>query len=201
MSKIVLVANRIERLQIEDNCDYMGVDGGSLYCLKHKIPMVCAVGDFDSITHEELVELEKHTKVIKLPAEKDVVDTEYALTHARQLGYCDIEIVGVMGGRQDHFLAVYQLLKSSNIPFVIKDTNNIISRYEAGEYLIDKRMQYLSFFACEPLVISIQGVKYPLNQKEIDENDVFLVSNEIIESKAKIKVSGRIIVIQSNSLE
>lgn len=201
MSKIVLVANRVENLQVEKNCAYMGIDGGSLYCLNHKVPMVCAVGDFDSITQSELTQLEENTKVIKLPAEKDVADTEYALSYANKLGYSEIEIVGVMGGRQDHFLAVYQLLKSGDIPFIMTDMNNIISRYEAGEYVVDKKMRYLSFFACEPLVITVHGVKYPLNQKEIDEKDVYLVSNEIIESKARLKISGRIIVIQSNSLE
>lgn len=201
MSKVVLVANRVDDLVVEGECDYIGVDGGSLYCLNHNIQMVCAIGDFDSISEEDLIRLNTHTKTIKLPVEKDVVDSEYALNYASELGYDEIEITGVMGGRQDHFLAIYQLLKTGSVPFVIKDEYNIIYRLDAGEYELKKEMQYLSFFACEQLKISVTGVKYPLYDREIQESDVYLVSNEIVEEKAKLKVSGRIIVIQSNSLE
>lgn len=201
MSKVILVANRVENFSLEEGCDYIGVDGGSLYCYNHHIPLLCAIGDFDSISVEELEQLRKYTKVIKLPAEKDVVDSEYALSYASKLGYQQIELIGVMGGRQDHFLAVYQLLKSGDVSFVMKDINNVIYRLEAGEHELKKEMQYLSFFACEDLVITIEGVKYPLYNRNIRESDVYLVSNEIISSKAKLKISGRVVVIQSNSLE
>lgn len=201
MSKVVLVANRVDDLVVDTQNDYIGVDGGSLYCLNHNIPMVCAIGDFDSISESDLERLIKHTKIIKLPIEKDVVDSEYALNYASKLGYDEIELMGVMGGRQDHFLAVYQLLKTGSVAFVMKDKHNIIFCLDAGEYELKKEMQYLSFFACEQLRISITGVKYPLYDREIQESDVYLVSNEIVEEKAILKISGRIIVIQSNSLE
>lgn len=201
MSKVVLVANRVDNLAVDTKCDYIGVDGGSLYCLNHNIQMVCAIGDFDSINKDDLERLKKATKIIKLPVEKDVVDSEYALKYASDLGYDEIELIGVMGGRQDHFLAVYQLLKTGNVPFVMKDNYNIIYCLDAGEYELKKEMQYLSFFACEQLKINITGVKYPLYDREINESDVYLVSNEIVEEKAKLKVTGRVIVIQSNSLE
>lgn len=201
MSKVVLVANRIDDLNVEDNIDYIGVDGGSLYCLDHNITMVCAIGDFDSIGNNDLERLKTHTKIIKLPVEKDVVDSEYALNYASELGYDEIELTGAMGGRQDHFLAIYQLLKTGSVPFVMKDNYNIIYRLDAGEYELKKEMQYLSFFACERLKISITGVKYPLHDREIQESDVYLVSNEIVEKTANLKISGRVIVIQSNSLE
>lgn len=201
MSKIVLVANRVEQLLFDERCDYMGIDGGSLYCLENNIPIVCAVGDFDSISNDDFDLLKTKTKVVQLPTQKDVVDSEYALTYANELGYDTIEIVGVTGGRQDHFLAVYQLLKSGDIPFTIKDQHNIIYRLDAGEYILDKQMKYLSLFACESLMITIEGVKYPLIERSINEKDVYLVSNEIIDKQAKLKINGRIIVIQSNSLE
>ncbi|NBK96907.1 MAG: thiamine diphosphokinase [Erysipelotrichia bacterium] len=201
MSKVVLVANRTINLVKEDHVDYIGVDKGSLYCLQHGITMRCAIGDFDSISKDEYAMLKKACTLIELPAEKDEVDSEYALHYAKQLGYDEIELQGVMGGRQDHFLAIFQLLKTGNIAFVMRDEYNIIYRLEAGEHLISKQMQYLSIFACEKIRITITNVKYPLHERVIDESDVYLVSNEIINEQAKIKISGRVIIVQSKSLE
>lgn len=200
MSEIILVANKVTGLTKKAGMDYIGVDGGSVYCMNHALPMVCAIGDFDSINESELRRLKEYTKVIQLPVEKDMVDSEYAISYAHQLGYDKIILYGATGGRLDHFITVFQLLKMGSVPFVIKDENNIIYRLEKGDYVLKKRMKYLSFFACEPLHISVKGVKYPLQNRFITEKDVYLVSNEILDQQAELKISGKIIVIESDTL-
>lgn len=199
MSKVILVANRATNVPTLKDCDYIGIDKGSLYCMQKQQNMVCCIGDFDSINEDEKKQLQQYTELIELPKEKDVVDSEYAIRYAYEQGYTEICIYGVTGGRQDHFMGIYQLLKTGSIPFTIYDDDNIIYRLEKGEYIIPKRMTYLSFFACEPLCISVQGVKYPLSSRCIDESDLYLVSNEIVDQEAKLTIDGRLIVMETKS--
>ncbi len=199
MSKVVIIANQTTFVALEDDVDYIAVDGGSRYCLQHGIPLRYAIGDFDSISEEEKHLLQQQCECIVLPKEKDVVDTEYAIQFAHEKGYTSIDVYGVCGGRQDHFLTIFQMLKTKEISFVIKDEQNCIYRLEQGVHKIKKEMQYLSFFPSEPMHITITGVKYPLMDVLINESDTFLVSNEIIEEEATLTIDKRIIVVQSKS--
>lgn len=197
--KVKIVANKAEHVDYDEFSDYIGVDGGCLFCLQHNLAMKYAIGDFDSINQQEKETLQKTCECIVLPKEKDVVDTEYAIAFAHEKGYEQIEVFGVTGGRQDHFLAIFQMLKKKDISFSIIDNQNIIYRLEKGTHRIEKKMDYLSFYPCENTTISIQGVKYPLDYVTVSEKDTYLVSNEIIGAFATLEVDQRIIVIQSKS--
>lgn len=199
MSEVILVANRAKLIPFRKECDYIGIDAGAMYCLKHQIPMTCAIGDFDSIDEIQLQNLKTCCEVIQLPVMKDQVDSEYALNYAHQQGYDKISIYGVIGGRQDHFIAMIQLLKKSTFPFTIWDEQNTIYCLEKGRYRLKKKRKYLSFFACEPLTISISGVKYPLHNRKITENDIYLVSNEILEKEATLEVDGKVLVLECDN--
>lgn len=59
---------------------FVGVDHGSLFLLKNQLPLDLAVGDFDSVSKEELQMIqEKAGDFIKAAPEKDDTDTELAL--------------------------------------------------------------------------------------------------------------------------
>ena len=196
MRKVILVANRCTSLTVEENCDYIGVDKGALYCLKHSIPMRYAIGDFDSLDVEEYNALMNTCEIIKLPCRKNETDGEYAIRYAHQLGYDEIDVYGVIGGRQDHFLVILRLMKFSDIQFRIIDEQNTIYCLNKGVYEIPKRSKYFSIFACEEVTISLSGVSYPLSNMIVKESDIYLVSNEIIDV-ATLETSGKICIIES----
>lgn len=198
MPKVILVANCCERIIQDGDAHYIGVDKGALICLREGISMQCAIGDFDSIEEAEYNAIKKQTKVLRLPVMKNMVDSEYALTYAYEQGYTEIELQGVIGGRMDHFMVLYQLLKMGEIPFSMRDPYNHIYRLEKGCHTIEKKSTYLSFLVCEPTCITTQGVKYPLTSCFVEEKDVYLTSNEIIDTKASVCIDHRIIVIESN---
>lgn len=198
MSKVILVANQCDFVPIEKDVSYIGVDGGSFFCLSNNIPMLCAIGDFDSIDEPQFKQLQTYTKLIQLPCEKNETDGEYALRYAYDQGFDEIDMYGVIGGRQDHFIAMITLLRHSQIDFRIIDEQNTIYTLQAGNHKIKKKYKYLSFFACEDLNITLSKVRYPLENRHITEKDVYLVSNEIIEDECELYITGKILVIESN---
>lgn len=198
MSKVILVANQVKYLEYDEKVDYIGIDGGCHYCLEHNIPMKYAIGDFDSLDNVAFEKLNEVTNIIKLPVCKDVSDGEYAIAYAHQLGYQKIILYGATGGRLDHFLALYHYLRTSLIDFEIVDEGNRIYALSKGEYTISSKYPYVSIFACEALKITLTGFKYPLKQHCLSEKDAsFSISNEIIEDKATISTTGKIIVVES----
>lgn len=196
MSKVILVANLCETVPVVEGVDYIGIDKGAFLCMEKRIPLLYAIGDFDSLDESQLQQLKKYTKVIQLHCEKNETDGEYAIRFAYEQGYDEIEIYGITGGRQDHFIAMMNLLKFSTIPFTIKDNQNSIYSLTQGIHKINKHSKYISFFACEPLEITLSGVKYPLQNKKITEQDIYLVSNEILKEAATVNVSGKILVFE-----
>lgn len=65
-----------------------------------------AIGDFDSISGIEILESISHTR---LPAEKDLTDTEAMLIHTRKRGITEYVLIGGGEGRFDHLLHLYTL--------------------------------------------------------------------------------------------
>lgn len=200
MSRVCIVANQINHVHYDCTSSYIGVDGGALYCMNHKIAMNCAIGDFDSITKEELMQLKACTKVIQLPSEKDQVDSECALLYANQY-YDEIDLYGVTGGRLDHFMIVYQLLKKGEIPFRIIDEQNIIQLLKPGKHEVRKENKYISFYPLEPQKLSLDGFKYNVSNEDVDEYSLYLSSNEITGDIAFVDNGGRIIVMQTGDNE
>ena len=54
MSKVILVAGMSQNVPVLEGYDYVGIDHGAISCIQQQISMVCAVGDFDSVSVEEL---------------------------------------------------------------------------------------------------------------------------------------------------
>lgn len=198
MSKVMIVSSLANRITCNPTFDYIGVERGALALLEANIPMVCAIGDFDSITMDEYARVASQTKIIKLAVHKNESDSEYAIQYASKL-YQDIYITGVIGGRVDHFISLYHLLAYGDYNFTIVDSLNDMKRLKAGEYSIVKQKKYLSLFALEPSMITIENVAYPLTKHVLTQKDVFTLSNEIQESEAKLIIHyGSFVLIQSD---
>ncbi|MDU2241010.1 MAG: thiamine diphosphokinase, partial [Paenibacillus sp.] len=58
----------------------IGADRGALFLVEHGFKPDLAVGDFDSVSHEEFALIRKHSKEILAcdPIDKDLTDTELA---------------------------------------------------------------------------------------------------------------------------
>lgn len=199
MSKVILVAGMSKNVPVIEGYDYVGIDHGAISCIQQQIPMVCAVGDFDSVSMEEKAMIEKATKILPLPAHKNETDTEVAIFHALKHHYEEIILYGGLGGRIDHELANLYLLMHREYPIILMNEQNRIQLLKEGHYKVKKdAYQYLSFLALCDSCISEEAVAYPLNKQEISPKDIYTVSNEIIEEEASITIhKGKVLMIQT----
>ena len=153
------------------------MDRGVLVLLEHGIVPNLALGDFDSVTSEELKTIqEKLPEVSIFPAEKDETDLELAIDWAIRQNPSNIYILGATGGRIDHFLANIQLLQKERILQCVSETNiyivdekNSLTVKTPGIYPIqaDLTRKYFSLLSITKEVseITLTGFKYPLQSK------------------------------------
>ena len=84
----------------------IAADGGARHCLKLGITPQVVIGDFDSLTEDELASLESAgAQVIRHPARKDFTDLELALQHAGSCGVEEILVYAALGDRWDQTVA------------------------------------------------------------------------------------------------
>lgn len=199
MSKVILVAGMSETVPIFKDADYIGIDYGAVRCMKQQIPMVMAVGDFDSTNETELEALQSYTDVRKLPAHKNETDSEEAIACALKLGYDDLILYGSLGGRIDHEMANFHLLIYRDLPITLMDEQNIVKVIKPGTYKVQKLHTYLSFLALEESCITETGVAYPLQECKLSPADIFPISNEITDAQAMVTLHyGRMLMMQSD---
>lgn len=200
LDKVIFVCTHTEQIELHEG-DYFGVDRGALLCAKNKIKMKLAVGDFDSVAKEDLIEIRQYAdEVICLSPEKNQSDSEYALHIAIERGYKQGLMLGATGGRMDHSYVNQSLVNQDHFNLILKDEKNCIQLCRIGETTFTKDVyKYISFFALEDAIITLKNVKYPLNQYFMDKKNFIGLSNEILEDKCIcILDKGKVICIQSN---
>lgn len=163
----------------------IGVDRGAWICNQKDIPMEFAVGDFDSVSNKELDVISKSTKLVQLPKEKDMTDFEYTLTLLNDATH--IYVYGALGGRKDHeYLNL--LLTQDDTRIEIVDDEHSIRTLNKGKHVIKNEYAYVSFFPIEESVITLEGFKYPLVQRNVYPQDRYLTSNEIASESGTVHV-------------
>lgn len=175
----------------------IGVDKGAYLAYLANIKLDYAVGDFDSISANELKILQTYTKVVKLDPIKDETDTLYALNMFKE--YDNLYILGgISGPRIDHFVANLKLFyKFSNL--IMIDNNTMIMECKSGLNFLKDEYKYYSFFALENVCdLFLEGFKYPLNKYFLTKESLLGVSNELISDSGKISFSsGKLLLIKT----
>ena len=200
MKAVIVIGNNYKFNSDDFKDSYIiGVDKGALFCVLNNIKMDAAIGDFDSITDDQLKLVMDSTNCIKLNPIKDNTDTMEAIQLASN--YDEILLLGgITGNRIEHFYANLLLLKKYP-KLIIKDNNSII--FTANKSLtLDKTIyKFISIFSLsDNTIISLNGFKYNLNKYKMLEDDSLGISNEIIDNYGNIDIiSGRILIILSKN--
>lgn len=177
--------------------DLIGIDHGAIIAMQANRPMIVAIGDFDSISHDELAQLEAYTKLIKLSTHKNETDSEAAINYAQMLGYDEIILYGGLGGRIDHELINLSLLVHKK-GITLMNERNRIRLIEKGCTKQKKEYRYLSFIPLDECVLSLKNVAYPLDHCTVHPWDTFTTSNEILDEAEIIVHEGRMLMIECN---
>ncbi|ANB46000.1 MULTISPECIES: thiamine diphosphokinase [Bacillus] len=182
---------------------WIGVDKGTVALLEAGIIPQEAFGDFDSITEEELMQIQKAAPALHVyQAEKDYTDLELALDWALQKEPETIRIFGVTGGRADHFLGNIQLLYKAlhkNTDVELIDRQNDIQMFGPGRYTIEEKAsrRYISFIPFTEAAdgLTLDGFKYPLDNCHIPLGSTLCISNELIHSRGTFSFAKGILIM------
>ncbi|MCX4304414.1 MAG: thiamine diphosphokinase [Acetatifactor sp.] len=177
----------------------IAVDGGFSYCGLLQVEPDLILGDFDSVSGQEaelLTDLETQIpeRVLRLPCEKDDTDTLAALKEGMRRGYRDFRIYAGTGGRLDHTLANIQCLvylKNRDAVGYLVDGSGMMLVIQNETIRFQEGLEgYLSLLSLveESRGITLEGLKYPLNNAVIRNEFPIGISNEFTGEAAAVTV-------------
>lgn len=155
------------------------------------------MGDFDSLTGL----LPHHIKIIRSPAVKDDTDTMLAVKKGFELGFDNFLILGALGGRLDHQTAnlaacayvaekggLCELRGKRDKVFAIKNRAIEVAKEEGC---------YISVFSYTDRArgVTVNGLRYSLENAELENTFPIGVSNEFFHDNAHIEVKEGILLI------
>ena len=179
--------------------DYIvAADGGYRHLTGLGIKCDYFIGDFDSYSGVPCCEWEKY------PTEKDDTDTMLAVKHGLLKGLDRFVIFGGLGGRLDHTVANFsalEYLKAHGACGILVDERTAVRMLGVGDRLIPILHDgYFSVFpfGCASAVVSIRGVKYPIQRQRLTSDFPLGVSNRITdEASFEMQIhEGKVLVME-----
>jgi len=165
-------------------------DRGIDYCYEAGILPDFLCGDKDSGCHENwLLAKNDGAEIKSFARDKDDTDLQLLLKEIPQES-C-ILATGIWGGRFDHLYAnIFSLLAckmKKDAAVILADHEEIMVLLSAGEKVTFSPVQKPTEISLLPLaaenMVSISGVKWPLNRAILTQNHPYAISNELIEKK------------------
>lgn len=183
----------------------IGADSGARFLVDHGFRPDIAIGDFDSVSAEELSQIrERSGQVIACdPVDKDYTDTEMAFRLALDLKPSEILLLGALGTRFDHSLANVHLLAlagDQDVRASIVDEHNKISLLRRRCIIQKLGYPNVSLLPLSMTVtgITLTGFRYPLHEATLSIGQSLGISNVLLENSGTIDLrEGRLLVIQS----
>ena len=189
MGKCLIITSYLSS-PISDNNVKMGTedyiicaDGGYAHAAAAAIIPHLVIGDFDSL--DRTLQIPAGVEVLSVGVEKDDTDTLLCLKYGIERGFKEFVIVGGLGGRLDHTFANLQTMSYAvdhQASIRILDGKNRAFMMGTGvdlgagscEMCIPREEGWkLSLFAfSDECRVTIQGVKYPLQNHLLDRKSV-----------------------------
>lgn len=184
----------------------IAADGGWYHLQALHLQPDVLIGDFDSITPQELQSIQAQgIKTIQHPRRKDETDLELALRYAVQNGSSRITILGGLGARWDQTLANMLLLTQKEfqrIPISLVDGNQVLFTLNAStRSRVQIEGQPGDTVSLLPLSgdvhgISTSGLEYPLQNETLTTGSTRGVSNVLLKSPASIEIkTGALMIV------
>jgi thiamine pyrophosphokinase len=178
----------------------IAADRGVRYALAVGLAVDIAVGDFDSITADELATVERSGGLLERhPADKDMTDLELALAAALRFRPSRILVVGGAGGRLDHLFGELSLLAADTYAGVEVDA--LLGRARVHvvrreRLLAGRPGETISLFAMHGPARSVvtEGLSYPFRGETLKAGSGRGISNIFIGTEARITINGGVLL-------
>jgi thiamine pyrophosphokinase len=185
------MAGRDEPFPSGDFALTVAVDAGAEWFRIYDITPTLAVGDFDSISTDTLVWLKNAgVTLVQASSDKDVSDLNLALQECEQRDITSALILGAMGGRLDHQLAVLGALTISTIPELrLASLEQSVQLLRAGQTAaITESGTTFSVITPETATVSVADARWPLDHAELNALSSHGLSNESSSNVTRITV-------------
>ena len=172
------------------------IDHGIDACQTADIIPARLIGDKDSATNDAWTWAEQSGTAVSLfPPEKDFTDTQLALKMVKEKQSPFVILSGAFGGRFDHLFSTVFSFAHAEINGLISDEQELLLPLFAPTKVrlcFSKRPKAISLLPITEKCrgISINGVKWPLNDAEISSSLLYSVSNELKKDADTISVSA-----------
>lgn len=184
----------------------IAADGGLRHCRSLNLLPDILVGDFDSLTEEEIrLMRQQGVQIERFPARKDETDLELALQLADKRGVEEIVILGGLGARWDQTFANLLLPVSQrfrHISMVLVDGDHELHFLNAPPLkklqIVGKVGETLSLIPLGGDVkgITTQGLEYALNGEDLIFGMTRGLSNVFVANLAQIEIQqGSLLVV------
>ena len=208
MKRAIIFANGImERPQritseITTSDLIIAADGGCLHCKTLGLIPNVIIGDFDSLSAEEIADYQQAgSKLIRYPAHKDETDLELALLYANEQDVEEVLIFGALGARWDMTLANLLLPTQpvfNNINIRLLDGTQELTLLRGGETLFldgqpGERVSLIPL-AGDASGITTIGLEYPLDNENLLLGSPRGVSNVLRNERAQIVLKDGILM-------
>jgi len=178
----------------------IAADSGLEHAQALGVPVDLVVGDLDSVDPAALdAAVADGATVERHPAAKDATDLELALDAALERGATEVLVLGVGGGRLDHFLANMLLLASPRYSHVRVD-----ARVEGDEVTVVHEHVELVGAAgalCSLLPLGgpavgvvTDGLRFPLRRETLAPGTTRGVSNEFLGARAHVSLDAGVLL-------
>lgn len=162
------------------NAFVIAADGGYDRCREYGITPDLLIGDFDSAESGHVFDGE----TVRLPTEKDVTDTDAAVSEGLKRGCREFVFYGCAGGRPDHTLANIALLKRLSLDGIRVSMPGKDYAYTAVTngtlYLPAREKGFVSVFSLAEKSTGVyeKGLRYSLDDAVLTDTFALGVSNE-----------------------
>lgn len=183
----------------------IGADSGARFLISQGLRPDIAIGDFDSVSAEELAIIRSSSgqTIACDPIDKDYTDTEMAVRLSLDMQPTELVLLGALGTRFDHSLANVHLLvlaAKQNVRATIIDEHNKITL--ATEQVIINKQGYPNV-SLLPLSMQVKGItltgfQYPLTDATLTIGQSLGISNVLTAPIGMIQLrEGLLLIIQS----
>jgi thiamine pyrophosphokinase len=180
----------------------IAADGGARHLQALQLTPEALIGDFDSLSAEELAALESSgAQVIRHPARKDYTDLELALEYALARGASQVQILAALGNRWDQTLANLLLAGSerfSGAQINLLDGPQELHLLRAGQ-TITLHGQPGDTLSLIPLAGDAHGItthdlEYSLKRETLGFGSTRGISNVLLGSSARVELGEGMLV-------
>jgi thiamine pyrophosphokinase len=181
----------------------VAANGGAHHCQALGVTPHVLVGDFDSLSPDQLTSYEQQgVQILRHPARKDFTDLELAVEYVQTAGAREVLVLGALGNRWDQTLANLLMPASQNFQGLVirlldgqQEINLVRSEQTLPLYGIPGDTVSLVPLWGDALRISTQGLEYPLHEETLQFGSTRGISNVLTAHQASVHLEQGLLVV------